>query len=93
MMLAIAVALALAAGLAIAALLRFVVIRRTVSKNAADWISGLVLLIVLVVGLTLKFELDPERPDNSGLYAIGLACIFAFMFAKQMLGPSKPPEP
>ena len=92
MMLAIATAIAFAVGLGLAALLRFVVLRHAIGKNAADWIAGLILLVVLVLGITLKLVLDPSRPDNSGLYAIGIACIFAFTFSRDILKNSgRPP--
>jgi FtsH-binding integral membrane protein len=92
MILAIVTALAFSVGLAIAALLRFVVLRRAIGKNAADWVAALVMLIVLVLGITLKLVFAPGSSDNSGIYAVGLACVFAFTFSKGILkAPAKPP--
>ncbi len=92
MMLAIVCALSFAVGLAIAALVRYVFLKRALGKNAADWVAGLVALVVLVLGVTLKVVFEPSRSGNSGLYAIGLACVFAFTFSRDILkGAPKPP--
>ena len=68
-----------------ASLLRYVVLRRAVSKNAADWLSGLVALEAIVVGTELRVWFDPNGLHGADTLVTVVAAVVAFSFSRGML--------
>ncbi len=81
-------------GLSLATLLRFVILKHPVSKTAADWWSGLVLLIALIGCVFLAVALTPNAPSIAMPWSSAWGALLAFLASREILKyTSKSAEP
>jgi hypothetical protein len=72
-------------GLSLAALLRFVILKHPVAKTAADWWSGLVLIIALISCVLLAVTLTPDAPSNAMPWSAAWGALIAFFCSREIL--------